>query len=104
MDITASEHENAIRRYRAILDGMGLDTGLAEGCAQCEINGGDPLPALRRIVGYQATLSAVKDNPREVMPQARRDETEEELRTEIENIMLYGKGTAEYHRSEPPAD
>lgn len=95
MDII--ERENTIRRYRAILDGMGLDAGLAEGCARCEINGGNPLPALRRIVGYQASLTPVKDNPGEVMPQTRRDEETEALRSEIEDIMLHGKGTAEYH-------
>lgn len=103
MDITASEHESTIAKYRAILSGLGLAPELAEGCAKCEKNGGNPLIGLQKMVEYQA-LTAANDN--QVMPHTRRsgETEEEELRNEIEDIMLRHKFTAGYHRPQHPAD
>ena len=102
MSITQEERESITKRYRAILSGMGLDVGLAEGCAESEIKGKDPTPALRQMMEYQATLSAFMDKPDKVTQETKQDNEMEDLKAEIESYMLDGRGTAAYHPKEQP--
>ena len=101
MSITQEERESITRRYRAILDGMGLDTSLAEGCAESEIKGGNPMTALQSMREYHAAVSAVSEADSMVTQETKKDSEAEDLRNEIEGYMLHGKGTAAYHQEQP---
>ena len=101
MSITQEERESITRRYRAILSGMGLDVGLAEGCAESEIKGGNPMTALQRMREYQAMTAIGKEMATQ---EVKKDSEAEDLKEEIEAVMLHGKGTAAYHQEQPEQD
>ena len=92
-----SADEKALQRYQQILSGCGLDIGFAEMLSKAEEK--DPEGAaslLRGMVEGAAVMKAkqMAENPTATQ-EVKKDSEAEDLRNQIEGIMLNGSLTAE---------